>query len=1117
MFSNLDKQLVKSRLLSWPKWSWIAFSFSVATALPIGLSLKPAQAEGSRDLYPAGATGFRANTEWRTSDYFPGSGNPLKRRTLLNVYANAGEVILLGSSAVRVGDGDIQVYNPDRVTGDVGQEIIPPVADFTCSQQNGNPNRGRITSRLQETTGPALLGDAQGNPLPGNGYIPCYYVAPVSGIYNVAFYGPLGANSDEEGNRPTGQITLNSGNNFNAQQATSIAAWDVTVRPSITANQEFTGRLFSYYLTLFAGANLRPVNSTVYALTTDGFIYQTELNGIDPNGFVLYGNRAGFLDPDGATPLNHDLVSSANSLINPEGGVKIARPEFPIFFNRPDSQAISAIDPPNPNIPGAIDVQLGGIPLTPIVPTVSSFGFAGTVGDSTSLVNTGGTFSYIANTNHTFEVVISRDGVNFDPTNPNNRVIRALKGAGLQTIVWDGKDNSGQPFPVNPPNQPYRAKIQTQAGLYHFPLLDVENSSGGPWLTLINPPNGQCQPLSNCRGGFYDDRGYRTTSGVQVDTAPTGAPTPPSPPFSRADNGEFGPFDTSSNQRNFTGFGNTKGLDLWTYYPSNEEFVSLNIIAPRPTVNKSVRFLRDNDGTNTLTVGDDVEYKVIVQNPTSQPITGLVISDTVPTQVQVLRDGSNPITVDSGFSLAPTLPSSNFNGTGAPVTFTAPGTLAVDTTATLTFNARIQPNAANPIANQSSVRFDGDGGTPLLSDASDSRTPTAPGSNVNPGIPEDFGSGGNVNQPNDSPTDLTTLLFATPVTPAGSKAVSLVTDADNSGDVTTGDTLEYEITYINSDPTGLVTNFLATDTISSEQLTFVDGSYTFQAFNGAGGGNTTTTITQNPSFNGTTDINLTNPTNRGQLGVNFGRVVITFRVVVKAGAGESIPNQAIATSTGGSVENSVTTPTFGPGQIPQKPDNNGDGDPTNDPTVVNVGGAGGRNLRLLKRITNITRAGVPISGINFDAFTPDPNDENDTAPGWAQLPGGSPVGVFDIGTEASLQSGDDVEYTVYFLSDGTQPAPAINVCDPIPEGTLFIPGSISLTLPSAGLAIQPQTDALNDDRASFIPSLNVSSPYSSPPCPNPNNPTGAVFVDLGTIPNTAPNNVGFLRFRVKIE
>jgi uncharacterized repeat protein (TIGR01451 family) len=533
----------------------------------------------------------------------------------------------------------------------------------------------------------------------------------------------------------------------------------------------------------------------------------------------------------------------------------------------------------------------------------------------------------------------------------------------------------------------------------------------------------------------------------------------------------------------------------------------------RPVANKSVRFLRDNDGTGNLTIGDDIEYKIIVQNRNPRAITNLTISDAIPFQWQVLRDASNPITVDSGFSLAspPALPSSSFVSSGNTVTFTNPGTLAPGATMTLTFNVRIRPGSPSPLINQGTINFQGDNGNPVLTDASDSTNPTAPGSDVNPGNPSPLnpdGSGGNVNQPNAGNADPTIINLVSPVTPTGTKSVRLFTDADGSGAVTSGDTLEYTITYSNTSSSD-VNNFLATDSIDSKGLRFVSGSY---SLTGTGTG---TTVAANPNYNGTTDTNLNTP---GTLGRGGGQVVIKYRAVVLAAAGTKINNQARATSIGGNVSQSLTDALQGPGDLPQVLDdgiNQGNLSDTGDdePTGVTVGDVGNPRLRLVKRITSVTRGGVPVSGINFSTFVDDPADDNDNAPGWSQL---SPVGVFRLGSEVSLQSGDEVEYTIYFLSDGAQNSRNIKFCDLIPAGTTFIPDSlgpgIGIRLRQAGTQ-SDQTNASDTDQGIFYSPL---TPVTAP-CSDPKNPNGAVFLQLGNIPNTAPNNGGFVRFRVRID
>jgi len=84
--------------------------------------------------------------------------------------------------------------------------------------------------------------------------------------------------------------------NFNATQGTSIAAWDVTVRANLASTVNITGRVFTYYLALFTAGNGLPVNPTIYAVTRDAYKYRIDLRGMDPNGWLVYGNQVGFLD-----------------------------------------------------------------------------------------------------------------------------------------------------------------------------------------------------------------------------------------------------------------------------------------------------------------------------------------------------------------------------------------------------------------------------------------------------------------------------------------------------------------------------------------------------------------------------------------------------------------------------------------------------------------------------------------------------------------------------------------------------------------------------------------------------------------------------------------------------
>ena len=99
-----------------------ALTLVTAGAVLAAAPATAAFAEGSRDLYPTNATcttnaasgSCRANIEWRTNIYGRPADTHITRRTLFYVYATAGEVLEMGSSAVGVSNGDILVYNPGR-------------------------------------------------------------------------------------------------------------------------------------------------------------------------------------------------------------------------------------------------------------------------------------------------------------------------------------------------------------------------------------------------------------------------------------------------------------------------------------------------------------------------------------------------------------------------------------------------------------------------------------------------------------------------------------------------------------------------------------------------------------------------------------------------------------------------------------------------------------------------------------------------------------------------------------------------------------------------------------------------------------------------------------------
>ncbi len=170
-----------------------------------------------------------------------------------------------------------------------------------------------------------------------------------------------------------------------------------------------------------------------------------------------------------------------------------------------------------------------------------------------------------------------------------------------------------------------------------------------------------------------------------------------------------------------------------------------------------------------------------------------------------------------------------------------------------------------------------------------------------------------------------------------------------------------------------------------------------------------------------------------------------------------------------------------------------------------VVGAANTGLRLVKRITNVLRGGQPVNIANFNTFVDDPNDPNDNI---LQQAGRSPLGVTQL--ETPLQSGDEVEYTIYYLAEGDQNLQNVSLCDLIPPETSYASGEILVNRAGTNSSL---TNAQDSDQGAFFTPLQ--------PLPQPNqclsqtNTKGAVTVNLGTI--TPDRNFGFLRFRVRID
>ncbi len=160
-----------------------------------------------------------------------------------------------------------------------------------------------------------------------------------------------------------------------------------------------------------------------------------------------------------------------------------------------------------------------------------------------------------------------------------------------------------------------------------------------------------------------------------------------------------------------------------------------------------------------------------------------------------------------------------------------------------------------------------------------------------------------------------------------------------------------------------------------------------------------------------------------------------------------------------------------------------------------------RNLRLVKRITALTRNGIRTE---FNQFIDDPNALDDNRPDWQQ-PGAAPIGLITADSSLTVQSNDEIEYTIYYLAEGGTSMADFNLCDAIPTNTTLVPNS----------GLVRRSDNINSGNGTFFSPLQpIPNPSA---CPSPNNNNGSILYSLGNISTQLGQNFGYTRFRTRVN
>jgi len=461
----------------------------------------------------------------------------------------------------------------------------------------------------------------------------------------------------------------------------------------------------------------------------------------------------------------------------------------------------------------------------------------------------------------------------------------------------------------------------------------------------------------------------------------------------------------------------------------------------------------NNDGSYT------VPYTVIVRNYGSTILNNVQVTDNF-TSTFASAQGFNIVSGSIAGTNVTVNP--NFNGTSNTNLLAGTDSLPIGASRTITFNVRVTPGSNLGTYNNNALGTATGPNATSVTDTSTNGADPAP----------------------DPSGDPTKSSVPTPVNFTSTPPIIGI--AESAAKPTNNNDGSYTVPY-----TFVVRNY-GTTPLSNVQVKddFATTFASAKGFNVVSGSIAGTGVTVNPNFNGTSDTNLLTGVDTLQPGQSR---TITLNVRVTPGGNlGAYNNNAIATGSSPSAILAQDTSTNGTDPAP---------DPTGDPTKSSVPTpvtfTNAPRLRLIKRITNVTRSGSQIGGVPFG------NVDSDADASAISQAGVNPVGVRTVDPSIPLQSGDEVEYTIYFLSDGTDAINAANLCDPIPTGTSFVTNSVQAQLGNTQLT------------------SNFFSPLAPLPaknaCPNQTNPSGAVLVNLGNLSTTSGGNTGFVRFRVKID
>ena len=586
---SLPKRYVRKSILQSNVLRAVSLSlFLLFIAIPANV-----YAEGSKDLYPAGVSGNRAFLYSNSYTGTNGSTNtswPFKTLGTHYVYAEIGEVIAVASSAQNMGNGRIRLTAPD------GQQYITSASDT-----------GRIFNRVEELAGPRYPGQPAG----GNRYQPFTQTVGVGqeGVWKIEFLPTGDANSDDTPSVTSIEADTNWTQSSNSEL---IAAWDVSVRNA--ANTAWlAGRVYTNVFNLhISGSQFTAADAfygRMYVLTKDGIAYLVTNNGNNGVGFTFFVNNKGFLDNLGNSLYQSlDLSNPNDPSFNvhdprdPDGANNVTHK---IFYTVPaadlPASAIQAVDTST-----QVTTWLKNIIVTPTVSNVTYTGIEGTPNLSG---NKGANIGFDSNLAGSYRIEIAIPGF-------TTRVLTGSTTPGTNTVFWDGKDGDGNT--LAPSTTISGIKVQLFGAEVHFPFIDMEINPGG---VIIEQLDGNYDLFTPTRDLVYWDDSNITGGTVASRPDPIASG---SAGISSNDNGHAwgtyvsgGGSGSGNTGTGLSSFGNTRSLDTWSFVPGNEIEMPLNIVVA--SADLEVESILPSTGT--ATIGDEIDYTVVVKNNGPSDVT----------------------------------------------------------------------------------------------------------------------------------------------------------------------------------------------------------------------------------------------------------------------------------------------------------------------------------------------------------------------------------------------------------------------------------------------------------------------------------------------------------------